>query len=503
MAWLTHAPRSDQGSALEVGLICWMLCSAGRASTRSRCKTVQVIPILTPAQMAAVDAAAPEPFDVLVHRAAFAVTRAALKLLGGTYGRRVVVIAGPGNNGQDGRLAAQMLRRCGVRVAVLEQAANLAELPICDLVIDAGYGTGFRGTHQAFHTSQPVLAVDICSGLDGLTGQVMGSVAAAVQTVTFAALKPGLLFGQGPQLSGQVMLADIGLDVSDATTHLVTDTDMLAWVQSRDPRAHKWNHAVWLIAGSPGMSGAAELAATAALRGGAGYLRLSTPGATSGTNPIEAVGYPLSTGAWASEVSLHADRFKVVAVGPGLGRSESTRAQVRELVATLNLPLLLDGDALWALGSEAGELLSTRGAPTIITPHDGEFEQLIGHPPGADRIEAACKLASLTQAVVLLKGPTTVVADARARCLVVRSGDERLATAGTGDVLTGLVAAHIALGADPLRAAASAAQLHGRAGLLGAQRGLLASDLPGLLTQAWQQSAEAHEPRQTGLTLCT
>lgn len=480
-----------------------VLCPAGRASTRSRCKTVRVIPILTPAQMAAVDAAAPESFEVLVHRAAFAVTRAALNLLGGTYGRRVVVVAGPGNNGQDGRLAAKMLQRCGVRVAVIEQAANLGELPICDLVIDAGYGTGFRGTHQAFHTSQPVLAVDICSGLDGLTGQVMGSAAPAVQTVTFAALKPGLLFGQGPQLSGQVFLADLGLDVSAAAAHLVTDSDMSAWVQPRDPHAHKWNHAVWLIAGSPGMSGAAELAATAALRGGAGYLRLSTPGSTSGTNPIEAVGYPLAAESWASEVSLHAERFKVVAVGPGLGRSELIRAQVRELVATLNLPLLLDGDALWALGSDSGDLLSARQAPTIITPHDGEFEHLMGQPPGVDRIEAACKLASLTQAVVLLKGPTTVVADARARCLVVRSGDARLATAGTGDVLTGLVAAHIALGADPLHAAACAAQLHGRAGLLGAERGLLASDLPGLLTQAWKQSAQAHAPRQTGLTLCT
>ena len=141
--------------------------------------------------MAAVDAAAPEPFEVLVHRAGFAVASAALRLLGGSYGRRVVVVAGPGNNGQDGRVAAQMLRRSGVRVTVLEQSPDLKSLPSCDLVIDAGYGTGFHGTHHCFSSDSPVLAVDICSGLNGLTGEISGSVAPAVETLSFAALKPG------------------------------------------------------------------------------------------------------------------------------------------------------------------------------------------------------------------------------------------------------------------------------------------------------------------------
>ncbi|CAB4829543.1 MAG: NAD(P)H-hydrate dehydratase [Actinobacteria bacterium] len=453
-----------------------------------------MIPILTPTEMAAVDSAAPEPFEVLVHRAGFAVASAALRLLGGSYGRRVVVVAGPGNNGQDGRVAAQMLRRSGVRVTVLEQSPDLKSLPSCDLVIDAGYGTGFHGTHHCFSSDSPVLAVDICSGLNGLTGEISGSVAPAVETVSFAALKPGLLFGDGPEVSGRVHVADIGLDVSAASMHLVTDSDLRGWVPKRELRAHKWSHAVWLIAGSPGMSGAAELAATAALRGGAGYLRLSTPGGTSPTMPIEAVGYPLNAESWASEVVMQAERFQVVAVGPGLGRSEGTRVQVRELVAELNRPVVLDGDALWALGLQAGQLLKQRRSPTIITPHDGEFEQLMGHRPGADRIAAARELAAATGAVVLLKGQATVVTQTGSGCLVVRSGDSRLATAGTGDVLTGLIASHLALGADPLRAAASAAQLHGRASMLGPERGLLASDIAGLLAEAWNQ-CEAEQPR--------
>jgi len=461
-----------------------------------------VIPILTPTQMAAVDAASPTSFQVLVHRAAFAISTAALRILGGSYGRRVVVVAGPGNNGQDGRVAAQMLRRSGVRVAVIDQVPDLSELPDCDLVIDAGFGTGFRGTHQAFHTSKPVLAVDICSGLSGLTGQIMGSAAPALETVTFAALKPGLLFGEGPQLSGRLSLADIGLSTSSATAHLVTDSDLKDWVPSRLEHAHKWNHAVWLVAGSPAMSGAAELAATAALRGGAGYVRLSTPGTSLASHPQETVGYSLDPESWASEVCAHAKRFNVVAVGPGLGRSEAMQAQVRELVSKLDCPLVLDGDALWALGSKAAKFLSARKAPTILTPHDGEFEQLLGHAPGPDRIEAASKLAALTHAVVLLKGPTTVVSDCGGSCLVVRSADARLATAGSGDVLTGLLAAHLALGANPFHAAASAAHLHGRAAMLGDGPGLVASDLAGLFANAWAQCATQLPAKHSGLTVC-
>ena len=446
-----------------------------------------MIPVLTPEEMRAVDASAVEPVEELIRRAADAVARAAVELMGGTYGRRVVVVAGPGNNGNDGRVAAELLRRRGVHVSVFSTETTPAELPPCDLVIDAAFGTGFRGSFGFPDVgAAPVLAVDICSGLSGLTGLAAGSPATAVATVTFAALKPGLLFGDGPSHGGEVLLADIGLDVRRARAHLVTDADVVAWVPQRAPDAHKWRHAVWVVAGAPHMAGAARLCAEAALRGGAGYVRLSTPGVEHPDAPVEAVLHPLGTEGWAAQVCAGSDRFAAVAVGPGLGRDEATVQQVHALAGSLARPLVLDGDALWALGTDAPAVLSERSAPTVLTPHDGEFERLTGSAPGDDRLSAARELAAATQVVVLLKGPTTVVAAPDGACLLVRAGDARLASAGTGDVLTGLVAAHLALGADPWRAAAGAAHLHGRAAACGPARGLVASDLPRLLSAAWE-----------------
>src|SRR5687768_7858012 len=156
-----------------------------------------MVPVLTPEEMKAVDEAAPEPVEVLIERAGAAVARAAERMLGGAYGRRVVVVAGKGNNGADGRVAADQLRRRGVRVHVVDAAASPAELPACDLVVDAAYGTGFRGSYRAPRppAGARVLAVDIPSGVDGLTGEADEAAVRADATVTFAALKPGLLLG--------------------------------------------------------------------------------------------------------------------------------------------------------------------------------------------------------------------------------------------------------------------------------------------------------------------
>lgn len=449
-------------------------------------------PVLTPDEMAAIDAAAPVPLDELVERAGRAVARTALELLGGTYGRRVVVVAGPGNNGADGRVAARLLRSRGVRVEVVDATNAPTVLGPCDLVIDAAFGSGLRSPYDFPATgSAHVLSVDVPSGISGLTGQRHGSPPRALVTLTFAALRPGVLLGDGPSYSGEVRVADIGLDVSTARIGFVEPDDVVAWVPARADDDHKWRHAVWLIAGSAGMSGAAGLCSAATLRGGAGYVRLSTPGVDPAERgefaaaPIEAVGAALPLDGWADEVRRGAERFAVVAVGPGLGRSDVVVAGVRELAPVLDSPLVLDGDALWALGTDAPELLAGRSAPTVLTPHDGEFERLTGSTPGQDRIGAARSLAASTRAVVLLKGPTTVVADADGQVLLVRSGGARLASAGTGDVLTGLVSAHLALGAAPPRAAAAAAQLHGLAAELGHQRSLVASDLPGLVAAAW------------------
>jgi NAD(P)H-hydrate epimerase len=448
-----------------------------------------VTPILTPEEMAAVDAAAPEPVEVLIERAGAAVARAALGILGGTYGRRVLIVAGPGNNGADGRSAGRRLWRRGVRVEIIEPSELLptSRRVDVDLVIDAAYGTGFRGSYDAPAVGEvPVLAVDIPSGIDGLTGVAGGRVLAAERTVTFAALKPGLLFDDGATCAGRVEVADIGLDVSGARAHLVTDADVVHRWPHRRRLEHKWSHAMWAIAGSPGMAGAAALVASSAARTAAGYVRLSSPGMeTPHRAPLEAVGTPLARDEWDQEVLAGAERFGALVLGPGLGRHESVRRAVRAVATSCPIPVVIDGDGLAALAGATGLRLSDR---VVLTPHDGEFEQLSGHRPGPDRLAAARALAAEWRATCLLKGPTTVVARPDGEVLVVTSGDARLATAGSGDVLSGMIGALLARGLEPHWAAALAAHLHGRA----ASRwpwptGLVAGDLPSLIPGALAQ----------------
>jgi NAD(P)H-hydrate epimerase len=373
-----------------------------------------------------------------------------------------------------------------VRVLLVDAVDAPAVLPASDLVIDAAYGTGFRGSYVAPDPAgAPVLAVDVPSGIDGLTGEAGGQPVQAKRTVTFAALKPGLLLGDGDRLAGEVEVADIGLDVSSASAHLVEDADVARWVPARPVDAHKWRAAAWVVAGSPGMTGAAHLCARAAQRGGAGYVRLSTPGVDDDPQrPTEAVGHPLASGGWDRAVLADLGRFAALVIGPGLGRSESSATATLHVVSDAPVSVVVDGDGLTALGADARAALHGRERPAVLTPHDGEFEHLAGHRPGADRLAEARALADDLGAVVLLKGPTTVVAAPDGDVLVVRSGDQRLATAGTGDVLSGLVGAFCAQGVDPFHAAAAAAHVHGRAATLGWPTGLVAGDLPDLVPPA-------------------
>lgn len=444
-------------------------------------------PVVTPTEMRAIDAEATEPVEVLIDRAGWAVARAAGRLLGRRYGARVVVIAGPGNNGADGRVAARYLERTGVRCRVLapDDAVAGCHLGEADLVIDAAFGTGFRDELVVPDVgSAPVLAVDVPSGIDGLTGAIPGAALDAVETVTFAALKPGLLFEPARSVAGRVTVVDVGLDCGRARCWHLGGEDLAGW-PAVPATSHKWKRALWIIGGSPGLDGAPALAAAAAARAGAGYVAVSSPGAEPPllpAAPVEAVRRRVAASGWAAEVLADVDRFAALVVGPGLATDDATAGEVRALVAaTPDRPIVLDGGALDAVAADAGPL-GSRVVPAVLTPHDGELARLVGSDLGPDRIATARDAAAALGAIVVAKGPTTVVAHPDGRALVSTAGDQRLATAGTGDVLAGLVGAALAGGLDPFEAAGFAVELHGRAATAesASVRGLVASDLPAL-----------------------
>ncbi|MCA1846950.1 MAG: bifunctional ADP-dependent NAD(P)H-hydrate dehydratase/NAD(P)H-hydrate epimerase, partial [Actinobacteria bacterium] len=315
-----------------------------------------MLPILTPAEMAARDSAAIAggvSEATLVDRAGGAVARDARRLLGGAYGRRVVIVCGKGNNGADGRVAGQRLAGWGARVdrfdltgfdrSVLSRALGRA-----DLAVDAMFGTGFRGPLEgdaAFAAEAmtaapcPVLAVDIPSGVDGLSGAVHGRAVEAVATACLAALKPGLVLFPGAALAGDIRVADIGIDLAHPSPALglTEQADVVAWLPRRSSESHKWSvGAVYVVGGSQGMTGAVMLAGRAALRAGAGMVVAGLPGdaavRASGGEVITRSLPATSNGALdedaAKSVLDGLDRFRALVVGPGLGRSASTVAAV-------------------------------------------------------------------------------------------------------------------------------------------------------------------------------
>jgi len=477
-------------------------------------------PILTPAEMAAADErtiAAGTPVEVLMERAGHAVAWMARQCLsrahGKHYGKRVVIVCGKGNNGGDGLVAARVLRGWGVRADVFELAHGIPTpeydraVDRADLMIDAMFGTGFRGALEGeaamvARTSHHVdtIAVDIPSGVDGLTGAVQGNAfggdaVRAIATVTFAALKPGLVFEPGRGLAGDVHVADIGIEVSELDSEprvgLLEMSDVCTWLaRDRTPETHKWRSGVLVIGGSGGMTGAPLMVSQAAMRMGAGIVWCAVPGAdaaarASGTEVITK-GLPADkTGALSDisdEVRGALDRFRAVALGPGLGTAAETTAVVRELVGQIDAPLVLDADGINAFAG-APDALRARTAPTVITPHEGEYERLLGAPVGDDRIAAARHLAEATGCVALLKGPGTVVAEpGQARVLVNGQDGPWLGTAGSGDVLTGIIAGLIVRGLEPFEAAAAGAFVHGLAADAAGHTGLVAGDLVAALS---------------------
>lgn len=457
---------------------------------------------MTPTEMAACDRRAIEagtPFEVLMDRAGRAVAWEVRRRLDGCYGRRVAVACGSGNNGGDGRVVAEVLRGWGVRVDVLEVAEGTAPetraraLDRADLLVDAMYGTGFRGVLEGDAAAVaeasgrlPTVAVDIPSGVNGATGAIDGVAVRADATVTFAARKPGLCFEPGRGHAGVVTVADIGIEVDDATIGVVTDDDLRAWIGAPRPaETNKWRSGVFVVGGSGGMTGAPLMVGRAAMRVGAGIVWCAVPGqdaaaAASGGEVITKALPASRTGALSgldSDLVRAADRFRVAAVGPGLGGDRATVAAVRELVTTLALPVVLDADGLNAFAGDAA-LLRDRSAPTILTPHAAEYERLLGEPIGPDRVEAARRLATATGCVALVKGPGTVVAAPDGRVAVNVVDGPWLGTAGSGDVLTGVIAGLLAAaGPDPFDAAAAGALVHGRAADVAGHTGLVAGDL--------------------------
>jgi NAD(P)H-hydrate epimerase len=450
-------------------------------------------PVLTPEEMAEADRrtiAAGTPVEVLMERAGRAVAWAVRRACGGVYGNRVVVVCGKGNNGGDGLVAARVLRGWGMHVDVFQLEAGIDRdrcrraLDHADCAVDAMYGTGFKGAldgdaewfaHERWEGY--VVAVDIPSGVDGLTGSIDLSSTAVLSdaTISFAALKPGLLLEPGASFAGDVEVADIGIDVGEPSIGVTEPLDVDPALPIRSPSAHKWQSGLMVVGGSSGMTGAPLMVSRAAMRTGAGIVWCCIPGEGGG---VRAAGTEVITKDLADVTDAlgEVERFRALVVGPGLGRDDRIAAGIRELVAKAPVPLVLDADGLNALAGEL-EPLERRSAPTIVSPHGGEYERLAGGPVGSDRLGAARRLAERSQAVVLLKGPGTIVAAPDGRTAINSTGGPWLATAGTGDVLSGIIGGLVAAGADAFSAATAGAWLHGRAADRAGHTGLIAGDL--------------------------
>jgi hydroxyethylthiazole kinase-like uncharacterized protein yjeF len=443
------------------------------------------------------------PEGALMQRAATGLATVCLRLLGAAYGRRVTLLVGTGNNGGDALFAGAHLAGRGARVtAVLLDAerahpAGLAALrraggrvteagspdtglDRAELVVDGMLGIGGRGglradaaalARAAAEGPGVTVAVDVPSGVDADTGAVQGTAFPALHTVTFGAVKLGLVVGEGRGYAGQVHLVDIGLDpcLPRPTAFQLTDADVAARLPLPSAADDKYSQGVvGIVAGSATYPGAGVLCTGAALRTRPGLVRY----AGTAADGVRA--------AWPEAIVTDgrpgdAGRVQAWVVGPGMGTDDAARSVLTEVLAT-GLPVLVDADGLTLLAEDPSPVRE-RTAPTLLTPHDREFARF-GLDVGADRVAAARDLAALLGCAVLLKGEATVVADPDGTAFVNATGTPWLATAGTGDVLAGIGGALLAAGLPAAEAGAAAAHLHGRAGQLAAEQGpLLAGDL--------------------------
>ncbi|MFF7633920.1 NAD(P)H-hydrate dehydratase [Kitasatospora sp. NPDC008050] len=436
---------------------------------------------------------------------------------GRVYGSRVLVLAGSGDNGGDALFAGARLARRGAAVtAVLltperahpaalaalratgsqvtsDQEVGLADFSRADLILDGIVGIGGSGPLRPAaepYARQPrrgvLIAVDLPSGVDADTGEVAGAALRADLTVTFGTHKPGLLIDPGAGYAGPVQLVEIGLRPPAAPVEALQHTDLAELLPWPTAESDKYRRGVvGLLAGSERYPGAGLLTVAGALHGGAGAVRYQG-------RPAEEVvrRHP--------EILLTVGRVQSWVVGPGSG--EDTAEALDDALAG-QVPVLVDADGLTELARRGPSALAGRSAPTLLTPHAGEAARLLGGDASAEQVAAARlrharELAARYGATVLLKGSTTVVARPDGTARVNATGTGWLATAGSGDVLAGLIGALLAAGLPPFDAAPVGAYLHGLAGRLAAGSGapITASDIAAALPAAWRDAARGQEP---------
>jgi hydroxyethylthiazole kinase-like uncharacterized protein yjeF len=450
------------------------------------------------------------PPGTLMQRAATGLAVACARRLVGVYGARVVLLVGTGNNGADALWAGAQLARRGASVAAVlvgepvptalaalcaagGRVGTAEDLDDADLVLDGLVGIGGRGPLRGpaallVVEGEHVVAVDVPSGVDADTGAVAGPAVRAGLTVTFGTGKPGLYVGAGRAHSGRVHLVDIGLGphLAAPALRLLDDVDAALHLPVRSVGGDKYTSGVvGVAAGSADYTGAAVLTCGAAVRAGAGMVRYA--GVSHAAEHVrarwpEAVVTTVAGGD--GEAVVGVGRVQAWVVGPGLGTDDAAAAVVRAVLAT-DLPVLVDADAL-TVCAQHPEWLRDRTAPTLLTPHDREFERF-GTTLGDDRVAAVTDLARQLGVTVLLKGDATVVSDGM-HVLVSDSGSTALATAGTGDVLSGGCGALLAQGLDPLHAGAVGAHLHGVAGTLSAEG---AATSAAQVLEAWPDAVRA------------
>jgi ADP-dependent NAD(P)H-hydrate dehydratase / NAD(P)H-hydrate epimerase len=495
--------------------------------------------VVTPDEMARVDRATMERGGTsglaLMERAGEEVARAARGALSQVGGRRVGIWCGKGNNGGDGFVAARLLGEAGMDVTVLlladpdllqgDAGQNFrrlqntpvviikielpADIDACrqgrapfDVVIDAIFGTGFSGRAEGIFQKAIgeingsggfVIAIDIPSGVAGLTGAVEGIAVRADMTVTLAAPKVGLLQFPGAREAGILEVVDIGIpqhlmdEVPESSIYLMTEEDAGNMLPERARDAHKREcGSVLVVGGSPGLTGAAALCAQAALRTGAGLVTLGVPEGVHDivevkltevmTRPLPQTSQrtlSLDAAGVVNELSVGSD---VLALGPGLSTEGETPDAVREIVRTVGKTVVLDADGLNAMVGYT-RLFEERAGPLVLTPHPGEMARLIDGDTDrvqSNRVAIASEMAARWGVVVVLKGAGTVTAEPGGSVWINSTGNPGMSTAGMGDVLTGCIAAFIAQGVDTFNAAALGVYYHGcAADLVSAMDGMI------------------------------